>query len=335
MSNTTKKKMKKSSKILLSIVLVIVLLIGSVYLSLIGFLGRIDYTTVDEEAENWEVVDDLDSEQEEIPEGFEVVGDEELDLNDTSSIELMSDPDIMNVLLIGSDTRSSSGKGGRSDTMMIISIDKVHGKIKMTSLLRDLYVPIEGRKDNRLNAAYAFGGTKLLIQTIENNFRVKIDKYVRVSFTTFEKVVDKVGGVNIDLSSAEAKIVGTRSGWQKLNGEQALNYARIRKLDSDFGRTNRQRTVIKAIMDKAKDMSVSELISLLYDILPYVKTDFKTNELLALCAQGPTLTSYPIKEFTIPQSGKYRSVYIRKMAVLVVDLPTAARDIQSFIYETQ
>lgn len=329
-SNRSDKPKSKAKTIgIVIIALILILIIGSIS-AVYGVLGRTNYKRAEDDDSYLDNEVYVSEEPEEIPSGYEIV--EELEVQTANDLKIKSDKNVLNVLLIGSDTRGT--KGGRSDTMMIISLDKNNGKIKMISLLRDLYVPISGKGENRLNASYAFGGTKLLIDTIEQNFKIKIDKYVRVRFDDFIKVIDKIGGVDIHITEAEASIIkGVSAGDTHLNGKQALTYARIRKLDSDFGRTNRQRIVIKAVINKVKKMSVTEVSSLMYDILPLITTDFTTTELLSIIAQVGKIKDYPISELSIPVQGEYKGVYIRGMAVLVTDLNNAARTVQNFIYE--
>ena len=227
-------KKGKGIKALAIILAVLLVLVGSGVIFIYSVLGRINHVDAEDDVYYAEGIEELEEEAEAIPSGYEVLEEYEIDTSD--EIEMMSDKNVTNILLIGCDNRGT-GASGRSDTMIIFSIDKRNRKIKMVSLLRDLYVPINGRQDNRLNAAYAYGGTKLLIDTIENNFKIKIDKYVRVSFQDFVNVVNRVGGVTVNLNEAEANIVKTEPGLRRLNGKQALTYARIRKIDSDFGRT--------------------------------------------------------------------------------------------------
>ncbi|MBQ6569430.1 MAG: LCP family protein [Clostridia bacterium] len=339
MNNSLKEKSDRSIfkhkavKITAIVLAVLFVLAGSGIIAIYAFLGRINHATAEQDSEFIDPGVELVEEAEAIPAGYEVVDENEFEIETVEeSVPVITDKKITNVLLIGSDSRGDGAKG-RSDTMIIFSIDKRNGKLKMTSLLRDLYVPIPGRKDNRINAAYAYGGTSLLINTIETNFKIKIDKYVRVSFKDFVKIIDHMGGVSVNLTEKEAAIVGGSAGTRLLNGTEALRYSRIRKIDSDFGRTNRQRTVIKALIGKMKKMSITELSSLMYDIMPYITTDYSSTELLALISQANTLKQYPLSELHIPESGKYRGVYIGGKAVLSTNLNDAAKSIQKFIYE--
>lgn len=180
---------------------------------------------------------------------------------------------VINILLVGSDHGAIKGDHGRSDSIMIATVNFKTKELKLTSLMRDMYVEIPGHGHNKLNAAYAFGGVELLYQTIAKNFGIKIDKYCVVDFSTFEKVINKVGGVEISLEEKEAKYLNTTNyiskkkyrnvkvGKQTLNGNQALGYARVRYVvskkygDGDFGRTGRQRAVLQAALNKVLQQS--------------------------------------------------------------------------------
>lgn len=252
--------------------------------------------------------------------------------------DILSDKDVQNVLLIGCDANNNGY--GRSDAMILFSIDRREGKLKMTSFLRDLYVKIPGQQDNRLNYAFAAGGPGLLTQTIEQNFRIKIDHYVKVDFTSFRKVVNLLGGVDIKLTDAEARhlmkeyhYTGLKAGKNTLDGGQALNYARIRKLDSDFGRTSRQRKVLDAILTKFKSAGVQKLVQIANEVLPLTQTDFSTGDVISLAMDSGKLLSYPTAQLYIPQNGAYKDETIRHMMVLVPDVEKNKQALWKFIYE--
>lgn len=158
---------------------------------------------------------------------------------------------LINILLIGQDKREGEERQ-RSDAMILCSFNPETSKLSMMSFLRDLYVQIPGYEDNRLNAAYAYGGFELLKETLELNFGISVDGCLESDFSGFEKIIDTIGGVEIELTKEEAEIVGVNEGVCTLNGNQALTYARIRKIDSDFQRTERQRKIMNSVFEKAK-----------------------------------------------------------------------------------
>lgn len=239
-----------------------------------------------------------------------------------SDFKNASDEKLINILLVGQDRREGQGRQ-RSDAMILCSFNPETNELSMISFLRDLYVKIPGYSDNRLNAAYVFGGFPLLTQALNENFGITVDGSFEVDFNGFKKVIDLVGGVDIELTAAEAKLIGdgAKEGVSHLDGDHALMYARIRKLDSDFGRTARQRNVLNAVFKKVKDCSVSELMELVNEVLPMITTDMSNTEILSLAVKyAPALASLKIETHSVPGDGNYRNAMIRGMAVLVPDL---------------
>ncbi|EQK43943.1 cell envelope-related function transcriptional attenuator common domain protein [[Clostridium] bifermentans ATCC 638] len=213
-----------------------------------------------------------------------------------------SEDGITNILLVGTDGRTTK-EASRSDSMMILTIDNKHKSLKLTSLARDTYVSIPGHGDAKLNAAFAYGGIGLLIDTIESNFKLDIQNYAIVDFFSFMDIVDTLGGVVVDVKSSEISELNkfipecyefntnpkkgeikyvNNSGNQKLNGYQALAYGRIRKNDSALERDRRQRSLIEGMMSGVKNLSVTKYPELLNSILPYIKTNMKPTEMLAI-----------------------------------------------------
>ncbi len=243
---------------------------------------------------------------------------------------------IINILLIGQDRREGEGRS-RSDAMILCTINKSTNTLTMTSFMRDMYVQIPGYRDNRINASYAIGGMELLDACIEKNFGVQIDGNVEVDFSGFQQVIDKIGGVDVELTSAEANYLNERGNWDiennagtwnlkagtnHLNGSQALAYSRIRYIgNGDFGRTNRQRTVLNALIEKAKTMSITELNSLLRELLPLLTTDMKDSDILSCAAQlFALLPQLTLNTVRLPADGAYTMTMIDGMSVLLPDL---------------
>lgn len=236
--------------------------------------------------------------------------------------------DIVNILLIGQDRREGESRA-RSDSMILCTFHKSAKKLTMTSFLRDTYVKIPGYGKNRINVAYAAGGMPLLNKTLEDNFGVHIDGNVEVDFYQFAEIVDLLGGVELELRNDEAQWVSRETGstlsegTHLLNGQQALAYARIRKLDADgdFSRTNRQRKVITALLEAYRDTSLTSALSLLEQILPMITTDMTDKEILSHAVSlFPLLSGGEIVSQHIPAAGTYSSRNINGMAVLVADL---------------
>ena len=236
--------------------------------------------------------------------------------------EALNNDGLVNILLIGQDKREDENRQ-RSDAMILCSFNPETNKLSMISFLRDLYVQIPGYEDNRLNAAYAYGGFDLLKETLELNFGISVDGCLESDFEGFEKIIDTVGGVDIELTSAEAEIIGNgvTEGVCTLNGEQALTYARIRKIDSDFQRTARQRKIMGAVFEKAKTYTLTELAMIFSEIIPLMATDMTEDEIMTLALTfASSFSKIKISSYIVPAEGTYKNTVIRGMAVLVPDL---------------
>ncbi len=259
--------------------------------------------------------------------------------------------DVFNILLIGIDSRQDNSRG-RSDSMILVSINKKSKKIITTSIMRDCYVQIPGHQNNRINAAFAFGGPNLLIQTIENNFKVRIDRYAYINFFSFIDIVDSVNGVTLDVSEKEIPVINkyisqlnrlrnepqgtdylTVPGTLHLNGKQALGYARDRYVGhADFERTARQRRVLEQIVSKAKGLNPIQLSSMMNKILPNVTTNLSEGEVLSYVVGAPTYLKYEVEQFRIPMDNAYKGLRIRGMAVLDVDFNKNVTELQSRVF---
>ena len=245
--------------------------------------------------------------------------------------------DLLNILLVGQDARDGE-EGARSDSMILCSYNKNTRQLVMTSFLRDLYVPIPGYGSNRINAAYAFGGTPLLKKTIDENFHVAIDGSVEVDFTHFSEIIDQLGGVEIELRQDEAEVINRQTGsqltegMQRLDGFQALTYSRIRNLDADgdFSRTNRQRKVLNALVDSLRGTGIRELAPVVGTILPMLTTDLNRGQLL-LCMMEilPHLSEIDIRSQRIPADGTFTDKTIDGMSVLVADMELQRQHLRS------
>ena len=266
---------------------------------------------------------------------------------------------IRNIMLLGIDSDSFSG---RSDTMIILSINDNTKTIRMVSLLRDTWVSIPGRDRNgdgvddinKLNAAYAFGKFRLLSKTVEQNFRLEIDEYISVNFEVLPILINALGGLDIYLTAKEMTQVPDDScfvtassgdyrfrpmkgepGVHHLNGFQAMEYARIRKIDSDFKRTERQRKVISLLIEKAKGMSYSQLIDAVYGALPHIDTNMSADEFLAFAANAMKYTSYSIENsYHVPEDKGYKGTYINGGSGLqLLDPRATVTNLHKYLYE--
>lgn len=232
----------------------------------------------------------------------------------------------VNILLVGADYQS--GDRARSDSIILCTFRPDQNTVTMTSFLRDLYVQIPGYYKNRINVSYAIGGMELLEKTLEYNFGLQLDGIVEVDFSRFREVIDLLGGVEITLSRAEADFINTKNGDQlsagthRLTGAQALWYSRYRGDSSgDFGRTNRQRTLLSKLVEGYRGAGLKELLSMAEEILPMVTTDMKKSEILSLARDlFPMLSGAEIVTQRIPAEGGYYMTRIDGMSVLVPDI---------------
>lgn len=255
-----------------------------------------------------------------------------------------------NVLLIGEEARNV---GQRSDSMILLSINKKDKKIHMTSLMRDMYVQIKGYNDAKLNAAYAYGGAPLLVDTIERSLQVKIDGYVIVGFDNFEWIIDRLGGVEVTLTATEANYLNTTNyitkkqyrtvvaGTQLMNGNQALGYCRVRKVptvsgsDSDFGRTERQRKVLTQLFNKYKEKNVFTLLGILNDCLPKVRTNISKEDMAEILENVVEDRILKLETLRIPINGSYDGVSVGGVGdVLAVKWPQNIDALHTFIFST-
>lgn len=235
---------------------------------------------------------------------------------------------IVNILLVGQDRLEGEGRT-RSDSMILCTFNKRTRELILTSFLRDMYIEIPGHGSNRINAAYAFGGMELLELTLERNFGIQVDGTVEVDFSRFSQIVDRLGGVDMELREDEAALINEETGsalsagLQHLQGDQALAYSRIRKLDADgdFSRTSRQRKVMGALLDTYRDAKLSKILVLASELIPMLTTDLDTGEILGYALElFPMLSGVQLKQQHIPASGTFANQNIDGMAVLVPDL---------------
>ena len=266
--------------------------------------------------------------------------------------EPLKEAGVKNILLIGNDSRNED-ESGRSDAMILVSISDKTNSIHMTSLLRDIYVDIPGHDGNRLNAAYAFGGPELLMETLEENFDIEVNRYMLVNFQAFANLVDAVGGVDLDVTNEEVQLINgylveynqlegraegtdyldtSLSGNIHLNGPQALAYCRNRYIGSDFARTERQRNVLSAAMKKAPIALVTNGGELIDGLMSNITTNLTQTELSGLMMQAPAMLTYDMVQGSIPLDGTYSNANIRGMAVLEVDFEANKDYIQKEIY---
>ena len=347
--------MKKKKKfpvwgILLIVLAVILLCVGAIFLyvqSKLNKINRVDTSQeemLDPAEETFEVEDESKADG-----SADTIQPEDITW-DTADIEVMNDKDVANILLIGQDRREGQGRQ-RSDAMIICSLNKKTNKIILTSVMRDMYVPIPGYSDNRINAAYQFGGMELLDQVIEESLGIHIDANVEVDFEGFVNSLASVGNINIELNEAEANYLNNNNSWvaqagsdatgwnlqagmNSLTPEQALAYARIRYVgNSDWERTDRQRRVIMAAFENVKGLGVGEWVSLADEIFPNLTTDMTNSQILGYVYTVVTNGMTEIESYRLPAEGTYTCETLRKgMEVLVPNLSKNAAAAKEYIY---
>lgn len=247
---------------------------------------------------------------------------------------------VRSILLIGTDSRDLTQERGRSDSMILLTLNSATSEITMNSFMRDAYVEIPGHGSNKLNAAYSLGGAELLMDTLERNYDVSVDDYLCVSFTGFAGIIDAFGGVEITLTEEEAQAINVilqsevnallgddpmadflpGGGTFVLDGKQALSYSRIRYVgNADFERTSRQREVMTELITSAKSRALTAVPDLMKSALPNVSTNMSTTELYLLSLRVPLLFGYDLRQQQIPADGTWSGATIGGQSVLQVD----------------
>lgn len=258
--------------------------------------------------------------------------------------------DVINIAFFGLDRRKKD-EPSRSDAIMIVSLDKIHKKVKVSSIMRDSYVDIEGHGKTKLNHAYAYGGPKLAIQTINATYKLNIRDFVSVDFYGLEKIIDTVGGVEIPVRSDELKYINTymqetakiqgksiqevqNPGTQSLNGMQAVAYARIRYTSGgDYERTERQRTVLTAIMNKVKKLGPTELPKVVTALLPNVESSLSSTEIMKMGTSVFSLGVENVEQQRFPLDDYCKGKLIDGVYYLLFDEEKTINQMHKYIFE--
>ncbi|NLV58780.1 MAG: LCP family protein [Clostridiales bacterium] len=255
---------------------------------------------------------------------------------------------VLSLLLIGVDAHGSDNHG-RSDTMILARLNTNTGEIKLVSFLRDLYVKIPGKGKTRLNAAYYYGGAELLKKTLSSNFAVNVDGAVAVDFRSMVAVIDQIGGVPVTFNEKERLALNKllkeynrdygfdrndglveKAGEQVLTGKQALCFSRIRKLDSDFVRTDRQRRVLEGMLSKIRTLSLPKLLGVAAKVWGSLETDLKLSDAMALLPLLRSDKELTLSGMQIPTDNGYQNDVINGMMVLVPNLKKNTQAIRNF-----
>lgn len=333
---SNKKLMLTILCVVLAVILVVLVILAAVVFPKLGLINRAEGNNMmsSSEYEEW-----LKSQTETMDPDF---SGETLDPTDVqwgeAAGKLEQGEDVINILLIGQDRRAGEGRQ-RSDSMILCTINFPKKTLTMTSFMRDMYVQIPGYYDNRINTCYMLGGAELLDDCLEKNFGVEVDGNVEIDFYGFMDTIDLLGGVDIKLTQAEANYLNRRGNWDvdnstagtwslfegvnHLSGQQALAYSRIRDVgNGDFGRTDRQRTMLDALLKQSKKLSVKQLNKLLDQVLTLLTTDMDPfTEIPNLALRlFPILDELKIVTQRIPADDAYQFAWINEMSVLLPDL---------------
>lgn len=308
--------------VLLSILLVAVLVLT---ISIGTMLARINRIDGNEPTLSPEQLESILNETEEVEITGPIVDVEDVTVS-THATEIETNDQIVNILLVGQDRRPGQPRL-HSDSIILCTINKEMKTLTMTSFLRDLWVDIPGYYHERLNVPYMLKGFDLLNDTLEHTFGVRGDYNFEVDFAGFQAVIDSIGGIDLNLSQAEASYLNRRGNWDfndasagtwslvsginHMTGEQAFAFSRIRDLDSDLGRSSRQRYVLTRLMEEAKQMNAAQLLSLVNACLPMFSTDMKDNEIIDLATDLiPLLSDLKVVSHRIPADGAFSVVNI-------------------------
>ena len=339
-----KKKKKKSGCLIFLIVMLSLLLVALIVVA-IGMnyiFGRLGHFENPEPSDGTipKMSDEFDVEgNQEGGENFETVDASDVVFETVDVLE----GDMINIMLIGQDRRPGEERA-RSDSMILVTINQEKNTIQLTSFMRDLYVQIPGYMDNRLNAAYRYGGTSLMNDTFKVNFGLEIDGNVMVDFDEFTEIIEILGGVTLEISSAEAKYMNARSdnsfkaGVNYMNAEDALTFTRMRyAAGGDYGRTDRQRRVLMAIAESFRDADLVTIFNVIDQVLPHIVTNLTDAQIIEYATKGLTILGNggSMDTLRIPQDDAHYNANIRGMAVLVPNLEACREDLREFIYDNE
>ncbi len=306
---------------------------------------------------------------------YEYMGDEKTKKRATADTvttlknsDLLQNSKVLNIMLFGEDNKHEE-EHGRTDTMIMLSIDNVHKKLKLTSFQRDTYVYIPGQGYDKINASYTLGGATLSIKTIQANFGVKIDRYAVVDFDSFKDIIDTLGGVEIEVTKDEIEYINyqmykngqsngnrhtitAKPGVIRLNGQEALWYSRNRGLTigeddneigisgDDWDRTARQRKLLTKMVTDLKGAGLSDIVEIVNKVGPKITTNLKKDEIMGLVSNALTYISYEIKQTYVPKEGLWYynnpgddSWYVAGSCIHITDMEAQRKALADFVYE--
>jgi len=264
-------------------------------------------------------------------------------------LSAVAEDEWMNILLLGTDVRDESGYG-RTDSMILLSVNPKTCEAKLTSFMRDLWVSIPGRSEKaKLNAACVYGGPDLTMKTLNEYFDLDIENYALVNLSCMADIIDILGGLHLDVTESERQALNkglfdlsSRSGMEKLqksgkqvllNGNQAVAFSRIRAIDSDYHRTERQRDVLTAMAKRLQDENSTTLLTVIPTLLKYVETNMDFAQLMTLAYVGLKMDMDAIDQLRIPVDGTYESGTFNNVWCIKADMDQNAKHLKKFIYD--
>lgn len=253
--------------------------------------------------------------------------------------EEQRDKDVFNVLLVGTDSRDPEKDMGRSDSMMLISFNAKDNKATILSFMRDSLVEIDGYGKSRLGHTYAYGGVGLTINTINKVYGLDVQNYVTINFDNLVSVIDEIGGIEVPITAEEAEyyracgMPGIQEGVVQLTGSQALSHARNRTLDSDFGRTRRQRSVMNGIYRKMMEKKdPATLMTIISYCMSQVKTNMDVNVIYDMAMKVLAADNLTVQQTSVPAEGTYKDGTYNGMAILEVDIEANKENLERLLY---
>lgn len=339
-----KKKIIVSSVFIFICLVIILLIVGGIFVAdKFSRMGK----KIDDDILGDEIYEEQDFDEIDGDVGAYGFKDSLKEWYNAGSDSIMSSKNVINVLLVGADSRKGTNSGN-TDVMMLVSINKKSKEIKLVSFFRDSYLYIEDENGSghygKLNSAFSLGGPEVLMKTIEKNYKINIDNFIMVNFESFKDLIDAMGGVTVDVQKYEADYVKKRFKFDDvpygedvtLNGKQALGFCRSRNCDADgdVSRTRRQRQVISAIIDKVQKAKFSELNKYVDTLLPYLYTGYSKSEILTLGMKAYTgkWMNFERKQLQMPPEEARTSGYAGSAWIWVVDYQLAAQLLQTEIY---
>ncbi len=332
-------------KIVIGILAAVLLVSGGAYAAVDYYYNQMNIEDGGEEVAEAQETFDEDENIADLKE----ISPETIQLDSASRVSQTSS--VINILVCGEEAIFDDSRG-RTDSIMIATINQKDNRLCLTSIMRDVYVRIPGFSDNKINAAYHNGGMKKLVETIQENFGISVDGYVLVNFDSFQQIIDAIGGIDIELSEQEVSYLNSTNyisnytyhtlsvGMNHMNGNQALGYARVRYVNKDgnvgdFARTLRHRTVMSAIYEKMMKKSTLELVAMLPDILPLLTTNLKKTEIINYLTEGVAVRDKnpELETLNVPVEGCYKITRVGKMSVVLASpLDENVKQMHQFIY---